>query len=84
MEYYPRRDGDGAAEWEGLCYFPQIEAIHNIIAAYPAAHYVLNRRPAEHWLRSVDHWSDLRQRLGKCNITGLPAGVGSRDEDMLR
>lgn len=66
------------------CYFPQVEALRALIDSYPTATFILNHRPAEHWLQSVIHWHDLRSRLIRCNITGLPAGVGAKDDDMVR
>ena len=38
----------------------------------------------QHWLDSINRWWGLRNRMVKCNVTGLPAGVGKRDEDMIR
>ena len=43
-------------------------------------------RPAAHWVASIDGWLEgsgqMRQRLVECDIPGLPAGVGAKDEEM--
>ena len=47
---------------------------------------VLPMRPAAHWVASIDGWGEgsgqMRQRLVECDIPGLPAGVGAKDEEM--
>ena len=45
--------------------------------------FVLNVRSERSWLRSVDKWSNLRQRLVARELEGKPAGIGRRAEDML-
>ena len=59
------------------CYFPQVEALDAIHAEFPNATFILNTRNVNDWIKSVDHWSNLRERLGKCDISGLPAGKGA-------
>lgn len=68
----------------GVCFFPQIELLRELSAEHPHATLLLNVRPVQHWIRSVDKWGDLRQRLIACNITGLPGGVGGSDADMAQ
>ena len=45
--------------------------------------FVLNVRSERSWLRSVDKWSNLRQRLVAKDLEGKPAGIGRRAEDLL-
>ena len=49
--------------------------------------FVLNVREEHDWLRSVDCWptpfAPLRSRFTTSCFSGLPCGVGARDEDML-
>lgn len=68
----------------GVCFFPQVELLRELSAEYPHATLLLNVRPVEHWIRSVDKWGDLRQRFIECNITGLPTGVGSNNTELAQ
>lgn len=68
---------------KGVCYFPQMDALDEIHKHHPNSTFILNTRNATHWLSSVERWRGMRQRLVKCNLTDLPTGVGSRDEDMF-
>ena len=46
------------------CIFPQVTFLHTIIRALPNACFVLNTRPINHWLTSVDTFpNDFRERL---------------------
>lgn len=69
-----------------LCYWPQVEALDQLKLHYPNATWVLNLRPVEHWIRSVNHWVpdglSLKERIKKCDITGLPVGTGGEDSEL--
>ena len=83
-----------ASDVQPLCSYPQITHLDAIHDAYPNATFILNTRPAGHWVRSISKWSAngndkqkegvgyLRQVLTKCDLPGLPAGIGSRDEEL--
>lgn len=83
-----------ASDVQPLCSYPQITHLDAIHDAYPNATFILNTRPVGHWIRSVSKWSAngndkqkegvgyLRQVLTKCDLPGLPAGIGSRDEEL--
>ena len=49
-----------------------------ISAEFPSATFILNTRSVDDWIGSVNRWGDLRERLGRCNISGLPPGKGAR------
>lgn len=61
---------------KGNCIFPQIEYLEEIHEYYPNATFILNTRNVDHWIHSVENWSNMMSRLKLCNITGFPAGVG--------
>lgn len=48
------------------CVFPQIENIDYLLRVHPNAKYLLLTRPANHWLRSVRGFFDLKMRLLAC------------------
>jgi hypothetical protein len=64
------------------CYYPQRSALSAISKAYPRATFVLNLRPVEQWVQSVNHWSNLRQRLANCSMRGFPNGVSRGDKGL--
>ena len=81
FDVYAQMDRDGG---DGkLCFFPQIDALDALHAYHPDATFILNLRPPDHWLKSVDSWKHLRKRLIDCNISTLPKGVGGHDDEML-
>eukprot|EP00566_Odontella_aurita_P027790 CAMPEP_0113555800 /NCGR_PEP_ID=MMETSP0015_2-20120614/16914_1 /TAXON_ID=2838 /ORGANISM="Odontella" /LENGTH=162 /DNA_ID=CAMNT_0000457109 /DNA_START=515 /DNA_END=1003 /DNA_ORIENTATION=+ /assembly_acc=CAM_ASM_000160 len=55
------------------CFYPQVELLNEIHAAYPHATFVLNRRNVTDWVSSVTRWRDMHRRIARCNITGFPA-----------
>ena len=61
-----------------------MEALHEIDAFYPNATFILNLRPIHNWLRSVNNWNDMRERIVRCNISSLPQGVGLFDDELVR
>jgi len=58
--------------WQGVCYFPQIEALEKMHEQYPEATLVLNKRSVSAWIESVVHHMGMARRLSYCNITGFP------------
>ena len=73
-----RSSGRRGLEPLDVCYLPQVEALDAIHAQFPHATFLLNHRQhIDDWIGSVNHWSDLRERFGDCQITGLPAGKGA-------
>lgn len=65
------------------CHFPQIEYLDLLHAAYPNATWILNLRPVNNWMRSVNNWNSLRSRFTDCDFPsiGFPRGVGKEDDD---
>jgi hypothetical protein len=70
----------------GINYWPNLDfsLLLQIRHRYPACLFVLNRRAAREWIRSVDGWNDLRARLTAADIPGLPSGVGGADGELER
>lgn len=64
------------------CYFPQVEALHEIHRAHPNSTFLLNTRNVDDWVHSVREWAGMGRRLAICNITGLPPGVGTEYGDL--
>jgi len=71
--------------WQGVCYFPQIEALEKMHEQYPEATLILNKRSVSAWIESVLHHMGMARRLSYCDITGFPP-VHEKDLtiDMLR
>jgi hypothetical protein len=55
------------------CYWPQIEALEEIHNEAPNATFILNFRNMPNWVRSVQNWRTLDERIMACNIIGSPA-----------
>mmetsp|Transcript_11707 Transcript_11707/g.17890 ORF Transcript_11707/g.17890 Transcript_11707/m.17890 type:complete len:222 (+) Transcript_11707:2-667(+) len=66
------------------CYYPQIQLLDEIHRGSPNATFILLFRPVMDWIKSIDHWQDMRKRFVKCDLPGLPEGVGGRMEDMVQ
>lgn len=64
-------------------YFPQMSLLETLLHCYPDAHYVLNIRDHDKWLKSVDLHNDMRQRLVCAELPGLPSGCGQLDEELV-
>jgi len=64
-------------------YFPQMQYLREICDAYPDAHFILNSRNLQDWVKSVDKHNDMRERLIQADLPGLPKGIGERDEDLI-
>jgi len=67
----------------GLCYFPQVEALHEIHTQYPHATIILNTRNIFKWVVSVRSHGDLADRLAQCNILGYQPKESSTAEDLI-
>jgi len=66
------------------CFFPQITMLKELHSYYPDALWILNMRPFDSWIRSVNHWGDLRQRLTHCELPGFPAMKNATDAQFRR
>ena len=47
-----------------VCYYPQISAIHELHAFHADSIFILNLRPVDDWVRSVQRWSNSKGNLG--------------------
>jgi len=65
-----------------FCYFPQVEVLEEIHKFHPTSTLILNQRNMKSWIRSVKKWHGLASRINRCNITGLPPGVGGKDHEL--
>lgn len=65
-------------------YWPQLdfELLDTVRRYHPKCVFILNRREPQKIIESMNRWNTMRQRITKADIIGLPAGVGSGDEDM--
>lgn len=77
-----RKDIDVYAQMDDGHYFPQIEVLDDIVAAYPEATLFLTFRNMTKWYNSLKKWPPrkrgphLNDKLRENNITGFPTGVG--------
>lgn len=73
---------DVYAQMDDGHYFPQIEVLDDIVAAYPEATLFLTFRNMTKWYNSLKKWPPrkrgphLNDKLRENNITGFPTGVG--------
>lgn len=63
--------------------FPQMSMLEELVAHYPHAHFILNVREPRKWVDSVNEHNDMRRRLERANLYGLPAGAGRHDEELI-
>ena len=79
-------DYDAYTQMDSECTFPQVQYLENIYKQFPDATWILNLRPAVHWVSSVTHWhdKDYRKRFTRCDLPGLPRGVGDADSEMVQ
>jgi hypothetical protein len=66
------------------CFFPQVSLLDEIHKDAPNATFLLNFRPIQDWIRSVENWQDMKRRLTLCNIPGFPRGVGSEAGELAQ
>jgi len=68
------------------CYWPQLLDVPTLNEQYPNSRFIFNDRDIEKWIRSVSHWvahdQNLRERLIKFDIPGLPKGKGKEDKEL--
>jgi len=66
-------------------YWPQLdfELLDTVRRYHPKCVFILNRREPQKIIESMNRWNTMRQRIVRADIIGLPAGIGSLDEDML-
>ena len=69
---------------KNLCYWPQLTDIPLLDKQYPNSKFIFNTRPLNKWISSVNRWGDLKLRLTKLEIPGLPYGVGSKDDELVK
>ena len=82
FDAFTQLDADGTGGQ--ICYYPQAHDLEAIHKEFPEATFILNTRPVEHWLDSVNAWGDLRTRLTHCNLPDCPSGTGVKDEEMIQ
>jgi hypothetical protein len=66
------------------CYFPMVQGLAEIHAAYPHATFLLGTRDPDTWYASVSKWGDLEDRLIHCNATGFPNGMNAHNASARR
>ena len=65
-----------------LNYWPQLTDVPLLDQQYPNSKFIFNTRPMDKWLSSVNRWGNLKLRLTKAELPGLPFGVGYKDEEL--
>lgn len=92
LSYMPP-DCDAVAEMNGLFwedshnawgFFPQMSLLERLVEQYPYAHFILNVRDSEKWVKSVKQHSDMQARLAAASLPGLPRGVGWHDHELVK
>lgn len=73
-------------QWTVEGYFPQCDEdfIREALKSYPTAKFILTTRDPAKWVKSVSGWNSLRERMTVWDHRQLPAGVGEKDEEMVR
>jgi len=68
------------------CYMPQVEDMEKLHTQFPNATFVLNTRNVDHWVKSLHNFNrgNMLGQMIKCNITGLPSGVGRNVADLKK
>ena len=65
---------------------PQLTDVPLFIEQYPNAKFILNIRPVDKWLNSINRWQvgggTLRQSWIKSELPYLPESVGEKDEEI--
>jgi hypothetical protein len=64
------------------CVFPQIQLLDEIHQEHPNATFILNFRPVNDWIKSVRNWPNMLNRFSRCDLPGLPEGVGGKDQEL--
>ena len=64
-------------------YWPQLEDVPLLDRQYPNSKFIFNTRPLDKWISSVNRWGDMKTRLTKANIPGLPYGIGYNDKELV-
>jgi len=63
--------------------FPQLTEVPLLKAQYPEAKFILNIRPFENWINSINNFVNLRGILINSDIPYLPKGKGIKDSDLI-
>jgi hypothetical protein len=84
---YGNHGGDAMLQMDKVsppnnCFFPQIQLLDEIHQEHPNATFILNFRPVDDWIESVTNWNGLAARLTRCDLPGLPKGVGRKKKDL--
>jgi len=71
---------------EVLADFPQMDykaVVRPILRQYPRARFILNVRDPAAWVQSVKNHNDMRARLTRADLPGLPPGTGHEDAELI-
>lgn len=71
---------------KGYNYWPNLDfAVLSLIReTHPECVFLLNTRDPARICASIDKWPQLRERIVRASIPGLPAGYGSHDHEIIR
>lgn len=70
---------------QGVNYWPNLDfsVLRAVRDAHPECLFLLNTRDPQKVCASIDKWPQLRQRIVRAAIPGLPAGMGRTDQEIV-
>ena len=57
------------------CFFPQLSLLEEIHAENPNVTFVMNFRPIDDWIASVQNWYNIMRNFKHCHLPNLPRGI---------
>lgn len=81
FRYWASRSGPMPGD---ACFYAQMEDTMAIFENYPNATFILHYESPWHWLEKIAVSGRLHERITKCNIPGLPSGIGTSHYDLVR
>ena len=68
--------------WQDINVWPQLIWYKLLYHQYPDSLFILNHRNMDHHIQSISYWTDLRKRIYKHDVPGLPKGIGMKDAEI--
>ena len=64
--------------------WPQMTLLRELDHQYPGSKFILNTRPIQDHVNSINNWGSLRKRLIYSNVPGLPPGNGETGTELAQ
>jgi hypothetical protein len=64
-------------------FYPQLTCVPLLMKQYPNAKFILNTRNVHDWIKSINKWNNLRERIINANLDYLPRGKGKLDAELI-